>query len=107
MKNALITLGITVAVLFATILIQWHRIDGYKHLEFQHQAERELLHYKVKRAIINERLRVTDSLVNYYQSLPPVVEVIEVVKWKHDKVADSVVKLSDSLKIEWIKSQIK
>lgn len=78
-----------------------------EQLQIEIWAKDTYFDFKLRKAVIYDRLRVTDSLVNHYESLPPVVEVVEVVKWKHSKVADSVVLLSDSLKVEWIKSQIK
>jgi hypothetical protein len=106
MKPALITLSIVAAILLATVLIQRYRIDGYKRLELQHAADRELFQFKLHKAVVYERLRVTDSLTSHYKALPPVIETIEVVKWKHAKRTDSILKLSDSLKIEFIKSQL-
>jgi ABC-type transport system involved in Fe-S cluster assembly fused permease/ATPase subunit len=103
MKPALITLSVAVAFLLATVLIQRHRIDKYK---LQNEADRELFQFQLKKAVVYERLRVTDSLTTYYKSLPPVIETIEVIKWKHAKRTDSILKLSDSLKIEFIKSQL-
>jgi hypothetical protein len=107
MKPALITLSIVAAILLATVLIQRYRIDGYKRLELQHAADRELFQFQLKKAVVYERLRVTDSLTSHYKALPPVVEVVEVVKWKHAKRTDSILGLSDSLKLEWIKNAIK
>lgn len=98
------------AVLIALIAFQRYQIyqsnKAIEQLQIELQSKDTYFEFKLRKSVIYDRLRITDSLINHYESLPPMIEVVEVVKWKYSKVADSLVLLSDSLKIEWIKSQL-
>jgi hypothetical protein len=97
---AYIIIGALVVMLFA---LQRNEI---RRLKNQIEVDRLMFDNRLKAEIIRAEMRTTDSIIEHYNSLPPITEFKTQIRYRYETKIDTIYLLPDSLKWEWISAEL-
>lgn len=81
------------AALLVSVLLDCNRPNQTVPIDLEHEISKALLH---------QRTKITDSLIQVYESRPPVIVEIEKIKIKYEKVTDSIIGLPIDDRIRFV-----
>jgi len=64
------------------------------------------LQHEINKAMLQQRVKITDSLISVYESKPPVIVEIETIKEKYEKITDSIIGLPIDDRIRFISNYL-
>jgi len=97
---AYIIIGALVVLLFA---LQRNEI---RRLKNQIEVDKLMFENKLRAEVIRAEMRTTDSIIEYYNNLPPITEVKTQIRYRYETKIDTIYLLPDSLKWEWVSAEL-